>query len=107
MNSLPLNKRVTVERLEPTTDPDYGCMVEAWIPTHSVWAAIETLTGREFVIAMTAQAEVTIQVRIRYLPGITSAMRITYQGRIFNIQSVINPNEANRELVLMCLEHIG
>jgi len=107
MDAGKLNRRIAIERLEGTRDPDYGSMIEAWIPTYSVWASIEPLTGREYVAAMMARAEGTVRVRIRYLPGITSAMRVTYQGRIFTIQSVINPSEANRELVLMCLEHIG
>ena len=102
-----LNRRVVIERLEATTDPDYGSMINAWIPTHAAWASIEPLTGREYVAAMAVQAEKTVRIRIRYLAGITSEMRVTHMGHIFMIQSVINPLDANRELVLMCLEYAG
>ena len=98
-----LDKRIIIERLEATED-EIGQPVEAWIPTYSVWAAIEPLQGREYLAAMAVQAERTVRIRIRYLPGIVSTMRVVYQGRVFAIQSVINLREANDELHLMALE---
>ena len=98
-----LDKRIIIERLEATED-EIGQPVEGWIPTYSVWAAIEPLQGREYLAAMAVQAERTVRIRIRYLPGITSTMRVVYQGRVFAIQSVINIREANDELHLMALE---
>ena len=98
-----LDKRIIIERLEATED-EIGQPVEAWIPTFNVWAAIEPLTGREYLAAMAVQAERTVRIRIRYLPGIVSTMRVVYQGRVFAIQSVINIREGNDELHLMGLE---
>lgn len=39
-------------------------------------------------------------------PGVTvtPAEQIVFNGRIFNIESVINPEERNQELQLMCRE---
>ena len=36
--------------------------------------------------------------------GVTSAMMVLFQGRLFNITSVLNPNEKNKMLCLMCTE---
>lgn len=36
--------------------------------------------------------------------GVTAAMRILFQGRQFQITSVLNPDERNKLLCLMCLE---
>ena len=100
-----LNKRITLERLIQEQDPIYGAPLDTWVPTYSVWAAIEPVSGREYWQAKLALAEKTIRIRMRYLPGIDSSMRVAYSGRIFSIQSVINVDEANREIQLMCLEH--
>ena len=44
---------------------------------------------------------------IRYLSGIVPKMRVKFGSRIFDILSVINVKESNRELQLMCRESIG
>ena len=103
MNAGRLDKRIIIERLDATED-EIGQPVEAWIPTYSVWAAIEPLQGREYISAMAVQAERTVRIRIRYLPGIVPSMRVLYQGRVFAIQSVINIREGNDELHLMARE---
>ena len=54
--------------------------------------------------AQQMQADVTHRVRFRYVAGVTAKMRVLYGARIFNVLSVINPEERNREIVLMCKE---
>lgn len=103
MNAGRLDKRISIERMEGGQD-ELGQPIDAWIPTYSVWASIEPLQGREYIAAMAVQAERTVRIRLRYLAGIVSTMRVVYQGRVFAIQSVINVREANRELQLMALE---
>lgn len=100
-----LNKRITIERLTQETDPVYGTQLDTWAPVHTAWASIEPISGREYWQAKLALAEKTIRIRMRYLPGIDSSMRVAYSGRKFSIQSAINVDEANREIQLMCLEH--
>ena len=104
MNTGRLDKRISIERLTQEQDPIYGAPVDTWIPTYSVWAAIEPLQGGEFIAAMSVHAELTIRIRLRYLPGIVPTMRVVYQGRVFSLTAVINVREENRELQLMALE---
>ncbi len=68
------------------------------------WASIEPLQGREFEAAKSYAVEITHRVRMRHRPGVTEKMRVMYGERIFDIQSVINVNERNVEMQLMCLE---
>lgn len=100
-----LDKRISIERVEITQDPVYGSSVESWVPAHTLWASVEPISGREYWQAKLAMSESTVRIRIRYVPGIVSTMRVVYLGRTFGIQSVINVAEANREIQLMCLEH--
>ena len=48
-----------------------------------------------------ARALVSGDIRMRYRPGITSQDRLSHEGRIYNIESVVDVRSARRELVLM------
>jgi hypothetical protein len=40
----------------------------------------------------------------RYHPGINTATRVHFNGRLFHVDSLINRDERNLELVLSCTE---
>lgn len=101
MNPGTLDQRVSLERFTASQD-ELGQPIEAWSVLATVWAAVEPQAGREFIAAGAAQTELTTKVRIRYRPGITSADRVSHEGRVYDVQSVIDYRSARRELVLMC-----
>ena len=98
-----LRRRITIERVTETQDTD-GAVLETWSTYATVQASIEPISGREYFAAQSTQADVTHRIRIRYLSGIVPKMRVSYNSRIFDILSVINVGERNRELQLMCRE---
>ena len=107
MRAGPLRKRVTIQQKTVTRDA-YGAEVIAWATYMSGWASVEPLQGREYLEAQQVQAGVSTRVRMRVQPGkrVTPGMRAQYDGRIFNIISVIDVNEAGEELQLMCDEQV-
>lgn len=60
------------------------------------------MTGREYIAAAAVQSEVTTRIRLRYRPGITSADRVSHDGKVYGITSVIDHRSDRRELILMC-----
>ncbi|MBK5205843.1 MAG: phage head closure protein [Polaromonas sp.] len=64
--------------------------------------AVEPLTGREYIAAAAAQSEVMTRIRLRYRPGLTPADRVSHDGKVYGITSVIDHRSDHRELVLMC-----
>lgn len=96
-----LDQRVTIDRLESGTD-EIGQPFVTWSPVFSTWAAVEPLAGREWFAAGGGQSEVSTRIRLRYRPGVTSADRVTHEGKEYGIVSVIDYKSGNRELVLMC-----
>ena len=96
-----LDQRVTVERFSRTED-ELGQPIESWAPLFTCWAAVEPLTGREFIAAQAAQSEVTARIRMRFRPWMTAEDRVIHDGTIYQIESVIDVRSENRELVLMC-----
>lgn len=97
--------RVTLQQRAADQD-EAGQPVDTWKDVATVWGAVEPLRGREYFAAAQVQAEVTTRIRIRYCRGIRPDMRVLYDGRLFNILSVIDPEERHRELQLMCREVI-
>ena len=102
-----LRKRITIQQSVITRD-EYGAEIKTWTTFISGWGSVEPLRGREYLEARQLQADIDMRIRMRVqknkrpLPG----MRVIYDERTLEIISVIEVNEAGRELQLMCREQI-
>ena len=96
-----LRHRVTIEQLATTRD-EFGGVVESWGTVAIVPAEVWPLSGREFVAAQAEQAGVTTRITIRYQAGIEPAMRVTHDGKTYNIRAVLPDPTLRRHLTLMC-----
>lgn len=105
MKAGPLRHRITIQQKQtPVTQNDYGEEVITWSEVDTVWAAVEPLSGREFLEAQRAGAEVTTRIRIRHRDGILPEMRVVWDSHIYDIENVIPIEERQREIHLMCKE---
>ncbi len=100
-----LRHRVTLQRRGDTRD-GIGTVTETWTNEATVWASIEPLQGREYFEAQRENADVTHKLRIRHRSGVTREMRVIFEDRVFDIEAVLNVEERDRELVLMCKEEL-
>lgn len=103
-----LRHRITIQYLRINQD-GYGQIVdteENWQDFKAVWAAIYPATGKEYFSSSKENTEILIKAAIRYTSGITPGMRIVFGSRVFEIVSVINPEERKNELELMCRERV-
>lgn len=98
-----LKRRVTLQTFTQTDD-GAGGFIDGWQDITTVWASITPLQGRELYQAQQVDAEVTHRVTIRYRENVNSDMRILYNNRELTIQSIINVDENNRFLELICQE---
>jgi len=101
----PMRHRITLEAPAESQGSD-GSVTRTWAPFATVWASVEPLLGREYFDAQREQADVSHRVRMRYLAGVTHNMRVVLGSRVFEIESVLNAGERDRELVLMCRESV-
>ena len=100
-----LDKRVTIQ--ETTEGQDvYGAVTDSWGTFATRWASIEPLNGKEYFQVAERNAEVNTRITMRYISGVTPKMRVLYDGRTYDIQSVISHRENKRETVLMCIEDV-
>lgn len=94
---------ISIESQAPVKN-GFGERVNTWVEFVKTRASISPVSGKELISSMAVESDVTHKVGIRFMPGITPAMRINFNGRIFMILSVINFQELGRELQLMCKE---
>jgi SPP1 family predicted phage head-tail adaptor len=106
IDSADLNRRITIQSRAATQD-SFGQQTQTWADVISCWARIEQLQGRELELAQALNSEITHQVTVRYRPAVTSAMRAVYQGRVFNILAVIDPETAHVVLQMQCSEGLN
>lgn len=99
-----LKHRMTLQAESKTEDGQGGFGTE-WEDEADVWAQIEPLKGYERMQAMQMQSPITHRVLLRWRRGLTTAKRLRYGGRIFEIKEIINLEEANVWHRLMCVEN--
>ncbi len=100
-----MRHKITIQQFTSTQD-SAGQPVEAWTTFATTWASIEPLIGKEYFASQQEQAETNIKIRFYHIPNVDPVMRVVYGTRTFEIKSVINYKEQNRETLLMCYEKV-
>lgn len=105
-NSGSRRHRIVFLKPDPIVD-ELGQQEDNWTEFKEVWAMIKTLKGSEYVSAGSERATIISRFIIHYTVGITSDMRINYNGRIFDIiEPPINDDEANKTLTIIAKERV-
>jgi SPP1 family predicted phage head-tail adaptor len=100
-----LRQRVTIQEYAATRD-SFGAEVPAWADVATVWASVTPVSGKEYFASAQVNAEVSTKITMRYLAGITPKIRVVFEARTFEIISVLNFEERDIELNLMCKERV-
>jgi len=92
-----------------TTAPDdFGQPIPTWSTYADVWGEVRPLTGRERYTAQQVQSSLSHQVRIRYRGGVAETHRVRWVDKatikILDINAVLNTEQRDRELLLLCSE---
>lgn len=104
-----LRHRLVVQAENPLPDGGGG-RGDPWaapITLATVWGRVEPLGGAERLRAMQLDARVSHRVTLRYRADVTARERLVFGQRVFKIRAVINLEERNEWLQLLCEEGIG
>lgn len=96
-----LRYRVTIQRPIAGSDGQGG-HPKSWADVATVWAAIDSLSGREYFYAQQIRAEATHRVTIRARDDVAENMRVIWEDTALRIESVIDKTATLQEL--MCIE---
>lgn len=86
------------------TDDGMGGFTETLSTVHETWAAIWPISAKEMRENMRVEANITHNIRIRYRTGVTHAMIILFGSRTFEIKGIVNVEERNIWLDMVCNE---
>lgn len=84
-----LDRLITIEQPIESTDPSYGAPIQTWATLAQVWAQVKPVRGSEYFAAQQMNARVDTVFKIRYRSDLTTKMRISYGGELYDIQSII------------------
>jgi SPP1 family predicted phage head-tail adaptor len=103
MNPGKLNRKIQIMELAQISDGGGG-YEDALVPVKTVWASINPVSGREYWQAQQAQAQLSHKIIIRYMDGINRSHVLSFNGKNYDIQYIINIDEANSYLEINVLE---
>jgi SPP1 family predicted phage head-tail adaptor len=100
------NKLITIQSFSEVTSETGEVYEDKDNPTTvcKTWASIEPISSRERYLVQQSMATTTHMIKMLYRSDITSRMQAVWNGRTFVFDSVVDPEEANRELIIMATE---
>lgn len=104
-----LRHRVSFERLvslvdsngEVIQDPDTGVISQDWQEVCEVWAALEPLSGREFIASQAVQSKVSGKFIVRRRTDIDATCRALHNGELYQIEAVLPDPESGLEYMTL------
>lgn len=99
-----MRHQITIQVRSASQDADTGEQVNTWSTFATRRAAVERTTGSEIEASAQRNGRVQTVFRIRFLSGVTPAMRISFNSKVFNILSVVDQRGLCEELILTCEE---
>ncbi len=103
MNIGKLRHRVKLLRLSEVQD-DFGELIKSYVVYDQVWGRVEPLQGKELEHAKQISGHVSVKVTIRYNASVVGKDRVKRGERELEIEGILNPDERNEMLILMCKE---
>ena len=100
-----MRHKVTIEYRTLAADA-YGGQTATWTTLDTVWADLESLSSIESWQDKQQTPTLTHKVTIRYRADLDPKMRIKFGSRYLNIAGIVNKEERNIELILMCREDV-
>lgn len=101
-----LRQRIEFQSSNDTPD-GAGGITRGWQHHAYAWAEIRAIAGKEMLDNEQLQNPVTHRIIMRYRDDITTAMRLVYDSRVFNIRSVVNRGEKSAFLELLAEEGVA
>ena len=98
-----MRKRIVIQQTTQAVGARGG-IADTWATFKIRWARVEPIGGAEGFTGDRERAARRVTFELRYTSGVTPKMRVSWDSRIFDILSVSNIDERNRELQLLTEE---
>ena len=98
-----MRHRITIETPTRVSDGMGGATI-TWATHATAWSKVEPMSANQVFWARHLEHRVTHKITLRYVAGITSDMRVSFESRIFHIKGIRDLEERNRFIELTCEE---
>ena len=101
-----LRKSIVIQSMGSTTDAGGGRSV-AWSTFKTLYAHVEQQSASDKYTQGVIDEKGLYVFTMRYVAGVTTKHRISYNSKFFNITSVINLDERDKYLVVKATEGVA
>jgi len=98
--------RIKVENPTNTRDAGGG-LAQAYTPVTFIYANIMPTSANSTYRQGMVQEKITHEVTIRYMKNIGTNSRISFGSRLFDVKGIINIDQRDRFLKLLCEEGVA
>lgn len=98
-----LNRRLELQSPVDVSD-SMGGVTRTWNKEAIVWGAIWPTSVTERIQANAPTMVISHRIRIRYRDELGADWRLKYGNRYLSVVSIVNMNEEDRQLDLLCRE---
>jgi len=98
-----LRRKFTLEHNMRIGDGGGGA-VSSWVSVAQMWGSLTAVRGDEFFAEHRVQGRVSHEILLRYRSDVEPEMRLSLDGREFQILAVFDPDERRRWLKCLCEE---
>lgn len=100
-----LRHRIAIERQDHLQNGDTGEITPTWTEiAASVPAAVEPLSGREYIAANQKGSKVSARITVRHRLDLNTAMRIRHGAALYRIHAILPDNRSGREWLTLLVE---
>ena len=109
MNLSGFTHLINIQQKTQTQDPVSGAIVDSWSNVsfngvEDIFCGIEPLSVKDLIQSQAHQSDVSVRVKINYLPGIDATMRFVgicgcHSGKIYNPAGVLEDPESGQEWI--------
>ena len=101
INSNQLRHRITLQ--QPNNTPDgAGGFTKSWTNVADHWASVIPMSGNETLEDDQIKGKIKYEVTLRYREGVNSEMRFLYDGKVLEIESVVDVEGRVKWLRCVC-----
>ena len=103
-----LRSRIIIQSWEENPG-DTGEPIATWSDFTTVWGSVIPFGGSEKFDNHQLAGEMIYKIRVRYsakMAQVTEKYRAVFKTRIFDIISILNNGERNKEITLICKERL-
>ncbi len=101
-----LRHRLVVERPQRISDGAGGAAI-SWLEVATIWANVQPVSAGEHRTAGQRFEKTSHRITLRFRSDVDATMRFVGNGRIFDIEAIINEAERDQWLVCFCVEGIA